>query len=166
MCLSLRKLFTRVFGKKEIRIVMAGLDFAGKSTILYKLKLGKVVEDAPTVGFNVETVEYNNIKFVHFFYMSQALIFVVDSSDRERVIQAKDELHALWNYDELKDAVLVVFANKQDKPNAMNVEELTDKLDLHSLKDNRHWHIQGTRATSGDGLYEGLEWIVTNRSHG
>lgn len=61
--------------------------------------------------------------------------------------------------DELRDAVLLVFANKQDLPNAMNAAEITDKLGLHSLR-QRHWYIQSCCATSGEGLYEGLDWCV------
>jgi small GTP-binding protein len=63
MGLSISKLFEQFFGKKEMRILMLGLDAAGKTTILYKLKLGEVVSSVPTIGFNVETVEYKNIKF-------------------------------------------------------------------------------------------------------
>lgn len=63
--------------------------------------------------------------------------------------------------DELRDAVLLVFANKQDLPNAMNAAEITDKLSLHSLR-QRHWYIQSTCATSGEGLYEGLDWLSNN----
>jgi ADP-ribosylation factor 1/2 len=60
---------------------------------------------------------------------------------------------------ELNDAVLLVYANKQDLPNAMNSAEVTDKLGLHTLRSNRKWYIQATCATSGDGLYEGLDWL-------
>ena len=63
MGLAITKLFDSIFGKKEMRILMLGLDGAGKTTILYKLKLGEVVNSVPTIGFNVETVEYKNIKF-------------------------------------------------------------------------------------------------------
>ncbi|KAK8957276.1 ADP-ribosylation factor 2 [Platanthera zijinensis] len=63
--------------------------------------------------------------------------------------------------DELRDAVLLVFANKQDLPNAMNAAEITDKLGLQSLR-QRHWYIQSTCATSGEGLYEGLDWLSNN----
>lgn len=66
----------------------------------------------------------------------------------------------MLNEDELRDALLLVFANKQDLPNAMNAAEITDKLGLHSLR-QRTWYIQATCATSGDGLYEGLEWVST-----
>nr|XP_043608572.1 ADP-ribosylation factor-like [Erigeron canadensis] len=176
MGLSFTKLFKRLFTKKEMRILMVGLDAAGKTTILYKLKLGEVVTTIPTIGFNVETVEYKNISFTvwdvggqdkirplwrHYFQNTQGLIFVVDSNDRDRVLEAKDELHRMLSEDELKDAVLLVFANKQDLPNAMNAAEITDKLGLHSLR-QRHWYIQSTCATTGEGLYEGLDWLSNN----
>ena len=65
------------------------------------------------------------------------------------------------NEDELRDAMLLVFANKQDLPNAMNAAEITDKLGLHSLR-QRNWYIQSTCATTGDGLYEGLDWLSSS----
>jgi ADP-ribosylation factor protein 1 len=64
----------------------------------------------------------------------------------------------MLNEDELRDAVLLVFANKQDLPNAMNAADITDKLGLHSLR-QRNWYIQATCATSGEGLSEGLDWL-------
>ncbi|RWR85640.1 putative small GTPase superfamily, Rab type [Cinnamomum micranthum f. kanehirae] len=176
MGLTFTKLFSRLFAKREMRILMVGLDAAGKTTILYKLKLGEIVTTIPTIGFNVETVEYKNISFTvwdvggqdkirplwrHYFQNTQGLIFVVDSNDRDRVVEARDELHRMLNEDELRDAVLLVFANKQDLPNAMNAAEITDKLGLHSLR-QRHWYIQSTCATSGEGLYEGLDWLSNN----
>ena len=63
MGLNFSSLFQSLFGKKEMRILMVGLDAAGKTTILYKLKLGEIVTTIPTIGFNVETVEYKNISF-------------------------------------------------------------------------------------------------------
>ena len=65
--------------------------------------------------------------------------------------------------DELRDAVLLVFANKKDLPNAMNTVELTEKLGLHALR-SRQWFIQRTCATTGEGLYEGLDWLSNNIS--
>merc|ERR1712233_176166 len=173
MGLTFSKLFDRLWGKKEMRILMVGLDAAGKTTILYKLKLGEIVTTIPTIGFNVETVEYKNIQFTvwdvggqdkirplwrHYFQNTQGIIFVVDSNDRVRVVEAREELQRMLNEDELRDALLLVSANKQDLPNAMNAAEITDKLGLHSLR-NRNWYIQATCATSGDGLYEGLDWL-------
>lgn len=163
------------FGKKEMRILMVGLDAAGKTTILYKLKLGEVVTTIPTIGFNVETVEYKNISFTvwdvggqdkirplwrHYYQNTQGLIFVVDSNDSDRIDAARDEMHRMLNEDELRDAVLLVFANKQDLPNAMSAAEMTDKLGLHGLRPSyRQWYIQACCATTGDGLYEGLDWL-------
>merc|ERR1739838_1032657 len=173
MGLTISSLFGRLFAKKQMRILMVGLDAAGKTTILYKLKLGEIVTTIPTIGFNVETVEYKNISFTvwdvggqdkirplwrHYYQNTQGLIFVVDSSDRERIGEAREELMRMLSEDELRDAVLLIFANKQDLPNAMNAAEITDKLGLHSLR-NRNWYIQATCATSGDGLYEGLDWL-------
>jgi ADP-ribosylation factor protein 1 len=170
------KAFQRLIGKKECRILMVGLDAAGKTTILYKLKLGEIVTTIPTIGFNVETVEYKNISFTvwdvggqdkirplwrHYYQNTQGLIFVVDSNDRERIQEAADELQKMLSEDELRDAVLLVFANKQDLPNAMPVAELQEKLGLSSLR-YRKWYIQSTCATTGDGLYEGLDWLSTN----
>lgn len=173
MGLTISSLFTRLFGKAQVRILMVGLDAAGKTTILYKLKLGEIVTTVPTIGFNVETLEYKNISFTvwdvggqdkirtlwrHYFQNTQGVIFVIDSNDRERVSEAKDELTRMLSEDELSDAVLLIFANKQDLPNAMTASEITDRLGLHSHK-NRQWYIQSTCATSGDGLYEGLDWL-------
>lgn len=173
MGLTVSALFSRIFGKKQMRILMVGLDAAGKTTILYKLKLGEIVTTIPTIGFNVETVEYKNICFTvwdvggqdkirplwrHYFQNTQGLIFVVDSNDRERVQESADELQKMLQEDELRDAVLLVFANKQDMPNAMPVSELTDKLGLQHLR-SRTWYVQATCATQGTGLYDGLDWL-------
>ncbi|KAI4315000.1 hypothetical protein L6164_027854 [Bauhinia variegata] len=178
MGLAISRLFRLLYSRKEMRILMVGLDAAGKTTILYKLKLGEIITTIPTIGFNVETVEYKNVSFTvwdvggqdkirplwrHYFQNTQGLIFVVDSNDRERISEARDELHRMLSEVELRDATLLVFANKQDLPNAMNVAEITDKLGLHSLR-QRRWYIQPTCATSGQGLYEGLDWLSSNIS--
>ena len=65
----------------------------------------------------------------------------MDSNDRERVGEAREELNRMLAEDELRDAVLLVFANKQDLPNAMGAAEITEKLGLHNLR-NRNWYIQ------------------------
>merc|ERR1711972_261151 len=181
MGLTFSKLWQHLIGKKDVRILMVGLDAAGKTTILYKLKLAEVVTTIPTIGFNVETVEYKNINFTvwdvggqdkirplwkHYYHNTQGIIFVVDSNDQERINNAYDrednahfELHSMLQEDELKDAALLVLANKQDLPQAMSVNECTEKLGLNQLR-NRDWYIQSTCATTGDGLYEGLDWLA------
>jgi len=177
---AISNIWKRMFSKKEMRILMVGLDAAGKTTILYKLKLGEVVTTIPTIGFNVETVEYKNISFTvwdvggqdkirplwrHYYQNTQGIIFVVDSNDQDRLdndnnseTSAKEELHRMLAEDELRDAVLLVFANKQDLPNALSVQKITEKLNLNNVK-NRAWYIQATCATTGDGIYEGLDWL-------
>ncbi len=116
-----------LFEKREARILMLGLDAAGKTTILFKLKLGEVITSVPTIGFNVETVEFKNCKFNvwdvggqdkirgmwrHYYQNTEGLIYVVDSSDKERLHVAKEELHKMLAEEELKDTVLLVLANK------------------------------------------------------
>ncbi|PRQ25786.1 putative small GTPase superfamily, ARF/SAR type, P-loop containing nucleoside triphosphate hydrolase [Rosa chinensis] len=100
----------------------------------------------------------------HYFPKTQGLIFVVDRNDRDRVVEARDELHRMLNLDEIRDAVLLVFANKQDLPSAMNATEITDKLGLHSISPptSLEKYIQSTCATLGEGLYEGLDWLSNN----
>lgn len=152
---------------------MVGLDAAGKTTILYKLKLGEVVTTIPTIGFNVETVQYKNISFTvwdvggqdkirplwrHYFQNTQGLIFVVDSNDRERIGEARDELNKMLQEDELRDAILLVFANKQDLPNAMSCAEVSQELGLPELR-SKKWYIQAACAPESVGLYEGLDWL-------
>ncbi|XP_078065717.1 ADP-ribosylation factor 4-like [Mustelus asterias] len=178
MGLSISNVFQRLFGQKTVRILMVGLDAAGKTTILYKLKLGEIVTTIPTIGFNVETVDYKNISFTvwdvggqdkirplwrHYFQNTQGLIFVVDTNDRERIQEASTELHKIIEEDELKDAFLLVFANKQDLPNALSIDEVTQKLGLSSFH-NRTWYVQATCAVQGTGLYEGLDWLSTEVS--
>lgn len=178
MGLTISSIFAKLWGKKQMRILMVGLDAAGKTTILYKLKLGEIVTTIPTIGFNVETVEYKNISFTvwdvggqdkirplwrHYFQNTQGLIFVVDSSDRERIAESRDELHKMLQEDDLRDAVLLVFANKQDLPNAMNASDITDKLGLQTLRSTT-WHVQGACAILASGLYEGLDWLSNELS--
>ena len=101
-------------------------------------------------------MEYKNISFTvwdvggqdkirplwrHYYQNTQGLIFVVDSNDRDRIDAARDELHRMLNEDELRESILLVYANKQDLPNAMSAAEMTDKLGLHDLR-GRQWYIQ------------------------
>jgi len=167
------------FGRKQqnVKLMMVGPEAAGKTTILYKLKLGDVVPTFPTVGFTVESVEYKNLRldvwemrdmvgqekirrlWQHAYEGTNAIIFVVDSSDRARIENARTELHCLVQDDDLKKAAVLVLANKQDLPNAMTAAELTTKLELHNLPSHTSYFLQPTCATSGDGLIDGLEWL-------
>uniref|UniRef100_A0AAY4DK40 B-box C-terminal domain-containing protein n=1 Tax=Denticeps clupeoides TaxID=299321 RepID=A0AAY4DK40_9TELE len=160
--------------KMEIRVVTLGLDGAGKTTILFKLKQDEFMQPIPTIGFNVETVEYKNLKFTiwdvggkhklrplwkHYYLNTQAVVFVIDSCHRDRLMEAHSELAKLLTEKELRDALLLIFANKQDVPGAVSVEEMTELLSLHKLCCGRSWHIQGSDARSGIGLHDGLDWL-------
>lgn len=90
------------------------------------------------------------------------MIFVIDSQDRDRIHEARLELHRIMTARELQDAILLVFANKQDLPNSMTVEEIQERLQLESKFPHRLWAVKGSCATNGDGLLEGLNWLAEN----
>ena len=169
-------MIAKMFGwsATPVRVLMIGLDAAGKTTILYKLKLGEVVSSIPTVGFNVEEVQYKNLNFTvwdvggqdrirklwkHYYTGTDVLIYVVDSNDNERMNEAREELEKVMRDSELQNATLLIYANKQDLPNAVPVARVAEKMNLSSLKVKR-WHVQSTNALSGDGLIEGLDWVA------
>ncbi|KAK7699646.1 ADP-ribosylation factor, Arf Arf6 [Botryosphaeria dothidea] len=178
---SISKMMKQIFGTKEMRILMLGLDAAGKTStpsptlsILYKLKLDKDVTTIPTVGFNVETVMYKKTRFNvwdvggqdkirplwrHYFSGTQGLIFVVDSSDRDRIEEARSELSRIIADREMKDARLLIFANKQDVSSSMRPDEVKNKLQLDKIAKDHKWKIEPSCATTGEGIFEGLAWL-------
>ncbi|KAK3755616.1 hypothetical protein QZH41_017613, partial [Actinostola sp. cb2023] len=161
--------------KMEMRAVALGLDGAGKTSILFKLKQDEFVSPITTIGFNVETVEYRSLKFTiwdvgglqklrplwrHYYLNTQAVIFVIDSVNVERLSEAQDELAKLMAEKRLRDALLLILANKQDLPAALSVEALTERLSLHKLCCGRSWNIVACNAHSLTGLHEGLDWLA------
>ncbi|KAL3312877.1 hypothetical protein Ciccas_008522 [Cichlidogyrus casuarinus] len=163
------------FGGPERRILLLGLEAAGKTTILYTMKLGDNVPTFQPMWYNVQEINIPNcnVNFCvwdvgaqdrlrpirkHFFRNSVGLIFVIDSFDRERITEAKDELHAVLNNPEMSGVPVVVFANKQDLENACSTSELTSLLKLSDLKNTGHdWYVQPCVATNGQGLFEGFQ---------
>jgi len=143
---------------------------------LYKLQVGEVVSTIPTIGFNVEKLTYGNIRmqvwdlggqqslrpYWRAYYGSNcnAIIYVIDSADKERLGIAKQELFAMLDEPELKDSILMVFANKQDLSGALDEKEISERLGLSKIK-NRTWTIFKTSAVKGQGLNEGMEWLVS-----
>ncbi|XP_066329199.1 ADP-ribosylation factor 1-like isoform X2 [Miscanthus floridulus] len=126
---ALRRLFDSFFSTREMRVVMLGLDAAGKTTILYRLHMGEVLSTVPTVGFNVEKVQYKNVVFTvwdvggqeklrslwkMYLSNSDALIYVVDSLDRERIRDARQEFQTIIKDPLMANSIILVFANKQD----------------------------------------------------
>ena len=94
----------------------------------------------------------------HYFDGTDALIFVVDSNDHERIADARDELNMMLDEQQLRDAILLVFANKMDLPNAMTAGDVTEQLDLYDVRDIS-WYVQSSSVTSGAGLNEGIGWL-------
>lgn len=168
-------MFDRLWGvDKELRILILGLDGAGKTTILYRLQIGEVITAKPTIGFNVETLNYKNLKlnvwdlggqtsirpyWRCYYANTAAVIFVVDSTDKDRMNIASKELHLMLQEEELQDSALLVFANKQDQPGALSASEVSKELNLAELKD-RSWSIVASSAIKGEGITEGLDWLI------
>ncbi|EMR10460.1 hypothetical protein PNEG_01174 [Pneumocystis murina B123] len=170
------RLLSHLWGQKEIRVLILGLDGAGKTTILYRMQVGEVITTVPTIGFNMETLCYKNIKFNVwdlggqtsirpywrcYYTCTQAIIYVIDSTDIQRLSATTKELNAILNEKELSNIDLLVFANKQDAPNALNIEEISETLNLVDMKE-RNWTIIPTSAITGEGLNEGLDWLVNS----
>ncbi|KAK7206038.1 ADP-ribosylation factor family-domain-containing protein [Myxozyma melibiosi] len=175
----LTRLVARLFGSKEIRVLMLGLDAAGKTTILSRLKLGEAVSTVPTVGFNVESVAFRNVKFNvwdvggqdkirplwrHYFTGTQALIYVIDSSDTARLPESKQELVRILSDREMKNCLVLVLANKQDSQGALAPEAISEQFELSGLlsKRGKPWTILPVEAKTGKGLNDGLAWIEAN----
>ncbi|KAJ3058881.1 ADP-ribosylation factor-like protein 5A [Quaeritorhiza haematococci] len=95
-----------------------------------------------------------------YYVNSKAVIMVVDSTDVARLHISKEELHRMMEHEHLQKASLLVFANKQDVKGALKAAEISEALALSSLRD-RQWHIQACCALTGEGLFEGMDWIVS-----
>ena len=156
-----------------MRVLLLGLDSAGKTTILFHL-IGRREQTVPTIGFNVETVRFNGLEFVvwdvsgqerlrpfwrHYYRGTSGVVFVVDSADVERLTMARAELFGILNEEELANAVVLVFSNKTDLPNAVTPEQLADALQLERLRP-RPYHVQRSNASIGEGISEGLDWLA------
>ncbi|ORX44988.1 ADP-ribosylation factor 2 [Piromyces finnis] len=172
------KLLSIFLSKEDFKIVIVGLDNAGKTTIVYKLLLNEAVVTTPTIGSNVEEITYKNMKmvmwdiggqeslrtsWVTYYTNAKALIMVIDSTDVERLNIVSEEMNKIFQSEILQDASILIFANKQDCKGALSAAEITEKLNLTSVKD-RNWHIQSCCALTGDGLYDGLDWILSTKS--
>ncbi|XP_026464015.1 ADP-ribosylation factor-like protein 5B [Ctenocephalides felis] len=164
-----------LFGNEEHKMVMVGLDNAGKTTILYQFLMNEVVHTSPTIGSNVEEVVWRNIRFLvwdlggqqslraawsTYYTNTEFVIMVIDSTDRERLAVSREELFKMLAHEELSKAAVLIYANKQDLKGSMTAAEISRQLDLTSIK-KQQWHIQSCCALTGEGLYQGLEWIVS-----
>ncbi|KAM6540111.1 ADP-ribosylation factor-like protein 2 [Fusarium falciforme] len=159
---------------KEMRILMLGLDNAGKTTIVKKVMGEDVNTVSPTLGFIIKTIDYEGYKlniwdvggqktlrsyWRNYFEKTDALIWVVDATDRLRIEDCRDELQGLLLEERLAGASILVFANKTDVEGCMTEQEILSALQLESIRTHR-WHILPCSAMTGSNLKEGLSWVV------
>ncbi|KAJ8608161.1 hypothetical protein CTAYLR_010306 [Chrysophaeum taylorii] len=181
----LRRLSASLSKKPEVHILVVGLDNSGKSSVIAQLKPKKVVagakgeaklETTPTVGFQVEEFQYNNLSLTcfdmsgqsryrslweHYYSGVEAIIFVLDSSDKIRMCVAKNELEELLSHEDVNanPIPIIFFANKMDIKDAMTALECSQLLELDRIT-NRPWHVTPCNALTGEGITEGVEWLA------
>ncbi|CAG9316804.1 unnamed protein product [Blepharisma stoltei] len=176
---SISQFWQHIFGRKLINILIVGNDYAGKTTILYRLNLENTLTvKIPIMGFCIEQATYQNITFTVFdlypekfrsvqrqYYENvQGIIFVVDSNDDVKDCYAREGLDDLCNENQLIGVPILILANKQDLPNAMNVDQIRERLGLDLIR-GRNWHIQPASIINNQGLREGLTWLSRTISH-
>ncbi|XP_053555568.1 ADP-ribosylation factor-like protein 4D [Bombina bombina] len=162
---------------QTLHVVVIGLDSAGKTSLLYRLKFKEFVKCVPTKGFNMEKIKapVGNSKAITFQVWdvggqeklrplwksytrrTDGMVFVVDSSELERMEEAKVELHKITRTSENQGVPVLVLANKQDVTDALSVTEVEKLLAIHELGTSTLSHIQGCSAVDGRGLHQGLE---------
>ena len=164
--------------KKEVNVIVVGLDNSGKSTILNHFKSPETQTHtiAPTVGFNIEKFQTKSLAFVafdmsgqgryrnlweHYYKECDAIIFVIDSSDKLRFVVAKNELDDLIQSPELRNKRIPIlfFANKMDLKSSASSVKCSKELSLDKIND-KPWHICASNALSGEGLNEGVDWLT------
>eukprot|EP01084_Bolivina_argentea_P273486 465875_1 len=163
----------KLYNKKECRSLWIGLDGVGTTSLYFQKKLGEVVSRIPNIRFGTEQLDHKNVTFtvwdlsynvrqLWYHYLSQnteVIIWVVDSSNTHTIDLSANELHQVTSEDELKDSIILIFANKNDLPNIMNIDCIASKLRLHKLK--QIWFLQSSCALNGDGINQGFDWIVS-----
>eukprot|EP01017_Pseudomicrothorax_dubius_P008173 TRINITY_DN1265_c0_g1_i4.p1 TRINITY_DN1265_c0_g1~~TRINITY_DN1265_c0_g1_i4.p1 ORF type:complete len:182 (+),score=45.91 TRINITY_DN1265_c0_g1_i4:150-695(+) len=164
--------------EKEMRLLILGLDNAGKTTILKKFNGEDIKQISPTLGFNIKTLQFEQYRlnvwdvggqttirsyWRNYFEQTDGLIWVIDSTDVLRLEDCKKELHNLLKQEKLFGATLLIFCNKQDLKGALSVEEIRKFLSLDEIA-TRHWGIIPCSAVTGEGLLEGMQWIVNDLS--
>ena len=158
--------------RNNFKIIILGIQNAGKTTILYRLSIGQLVKTTPTIGSNVEEISYNNVKLQAwdlggqestrsmwniYYANTDAVIYVIDTHD-ETYDDSKAQFYKLLENETLKNAVILIYANKQDLPGAKNVSDIIRIYELDTIKDHI-WHIQPCSAQTGEGLITGMKWL-------
>ena len=140
-----------------------------------EINVNTIQQVVPTVGFQVETFSMSNLKFTCFdmsgqstyrglweaYYAEvQAVVFVLDSSDKVRMAMAKDELDMLLKHKDVvsKRIPILVFANKMDLAGSLTPVECMSLMGLESIVD-KPWHIAASNGLTGDGIDDGFTWL-------
>ena len=160
---------------KPTTMLILGLDNAGKTQILYCMKLGEAITNViPTLGFNIEEIQYKNLTFKawdlggqtkfrqmwhHYYESTDAVIFVIDSNDKDRFNEAKQELHALLDQECLRNVPFLIFANKQDLPCAAELVEMKKKFELERYSYRGNVHMVACEAINNVRITTGLDWL-------
>ncbi|EIE20557.1 ARF/SAR superfamily [Coccomyxa subellipsoidea C-169] len=162
--------------RRELRILFVGLDNAGKTTIVKRIAGEDLSKVSPTLGFNIHSLHYKGVRlniwdvggqailrpyWQNYYERTDALLWVVDSADIERLRICKAELHQLLTEEKLAGATLLILANKQDLPGALSAAEIKDVLELKAAG-TRHWRILGCSAVTGAGLLTGFDWVLSD----
>jgi ADP-ribosylation factor-like protein 2 len=162
--------------EKELRILILGLDNAGKTTVMKRVTGEDVNEIAPTVGFNIKSLDYNGYTlnlwdvggqksirtyWRNYFEETDGIIWVVDSVDVWRLEECKNQLRDLLQQEKLAGASLLIFANKQDLTGALSLQGISEHLNLSGEDiSGRHFNVFACSAITGEGLAQGFTWIV------
>ncbi|EAW78629.1 ADP ribosylation factor like GTPase 14 [Homo sapiens] len=161
---------------KQAQVLLLGLDSAGKSTLLYKLKLAKDITTIPTIGFNVEMIELERnlsltvwdvggqekMRTVWGCYCenTDGLVYVVDSTDKQRLEESQRQFEHILKNEHIKNVPVVLLANKQDMPGALTAEDITRMFKVKKLCSDRNWYVQPCCALTGEGLAQGFRKLT------
>ena len=156
----------------EVRILILGLDNAGKTSIMTRMKNAELTGIAPTIGLNIEHINRNGINITiwdiggqatmiwkHYYLNAQAIIFVIDLSDKERIQSAKQELDKLLTEPILASCPILIFGNKQDLSCALTSEELSDAIKYNKIA-RKNKLIQLCSALKKNGIWEGIDRLL------
>ncbi|RVE60093.1 hypothetical protein OJAV_G00195190 [Oryzias javanicus] len=162
---------------QSLHVVVLGLDSSGKTSLLYRLKLKEFVKTIPTKGFNTEKIKVpvgasRSINFQvwdvggqeklrplwkSYTRRTDGIVFVVDSTELERMVEARVELHKITRTSENQGVPVLILANKQDLDSALSAGEVEKLLSVQELSMFTQHHVQSCSAVDGQGLQAGLE---------
>ncbi|CBY19390.1 unnamed protein product [Oikopleura dioica] len=165
-----------LFFKEEMELSLVGLQYSGKTTFVNVIASGSYTEDTiPTVGFNMRKVQKGNVSIKIWDIGGQprfrtmwerycrgvnVIVYMVDAADHDKIEQTTRELHELLDKPSLQGMPVLVLGNKNDLPNALDVDSLTDKLNLDRI-DDREVAVYTISCKNKNNLDVVLQWLTT-----